>query len=140
MESLPHFDSTRLFNGLALAAGLLLASALGCGPSQPQDPTRAVVSGVVTFNGKPLPAGTISFESLDPPKATSASITEGGKYATERVPIGNCQVSINTASIQYGNPAAYVAIPAKYADTATSELSVEIKAGENENVNFDLQP
>ncbi|RIK70219.1 MAG: hypothetical protein DCC67_20860 [Planctomycetota bacterium] len=128
----------------AVSRWLIILAALvattGCGPSQPEDASRATVSGIVTLKGQPLPAGTITFETSDPPKATSVSITEGGRYSTDRVPIGACKVSVSTSSIQFGNPSAYVAIPEKYGDTATSGLTVDVKAGENENVNFELKP
>lgn len=124
---------------VAIVAALVSIGVAGCGPAHQTDPNRAVVSGVVTYNGKPLPAGTVSFETTDPPMASSALISEGGKYTTDRVPIGACKVSVSTASVQYGNPSAYVAIPQKYEDAATSGLTAEIKPGENEK-NFDLQP
>ena len=38
------------------------------------------------------------------------------------------------------NPATFVPILAKYADSGTSALTAEVKPGANENVNFDLKP
>ncbi|MCC6494027.1 MAG: hypothetical protein IT424_13515 [Pirellulales bacterium] len=131
------FSVWRRRGGVALVAALACVVA-GCGRSPQADPKRAAVSGVVTFRGKPLPAGTISFESANSPMASSALIDAGGKYSTDRVPIGACKVSVSTSSVRYGNPGAYVAIPEKYGDVATSGLTTDIKAGENENVNFQL--
>jgi hypothetical protein len=68
------------------------------------------------------------------------SINENGSYSTDRAPLGPNQVTIDTASIKYGNPAKFIAIPAKYADPTQSGFTAEIKPGENANVNFDLKP
>lgn len=113
---------------------------LGCGSSKPVDPNRASISGAVTYDGKPLPAGAITFASVDGNLASTISIEAGGRYSTDRAPLGPNQVTIDTASIKYGNPASFVAIPAKYADPTKSGLTVEVKPGVNENVNFDLKP
>ena len=116
---------------------VLVAYALGCS-QKPVDPNRTTVSGVVTYDGKPLPAGSISFESTEKGIATSASINDGA-YSTDRAPTGKVAVGVDTASIQYGNPAKFVPIPAKYADSATSGLSIEVTPGLNKNINFDLK-
>lgn len=117
---------------------MLVAFALGCG-QKAVDPNRTMVSGTVTYDGKPLPAGNVSFESSEKGIATSVQIKDGS-YSTDRAPVGTVAVGVDTASIQYGNPAKFVPIPAKYADSATSGLSIEIKPGDNPNVNFDLKP
>lgn len=80
------------------------------------------------------------FASVDGNLASTISIQDDGRYSTDRVPLGPNQVTVDTASIKYGNPAKYVAIPAKYADPTRSGLTVEIMPGENQNVNFDLKP
>jgi hypothetical protein len=48
-------------------------------------------------------------------------------------------VTFDTYSINFGNPANFVAIPAKYNDSATSGFTAEIKPGSNDGVNFDLK-
>jgi len=116
----------------------LLPLVFGCGPEEQVLKDRAVVSGVVTFAGKPLPAGTITFMSKESHLASPASIDKG-RYSTNRAPIGSNLVSIETESLQYGYAAGYVPIPAKYADTATSGLTAEIKSGDNANVDFNLE-
>jgi hypothetical protein len=94
---------------------------------------------MVMYDGKPLPAGSILFASAEGNLASTIAIRDG-RYSTDRAPLGPNQVTIDTASIKYGNPAKFVAIPAKYADPTQSGLTVEIKPGANENVNFDLKP
>ena len=81
----------------------------------------------------------MTFNSTTSPLATTISIKQEGRYQTDRVPIGNNLVSIETESLQFGSPHLYVKIPAKYADPGQSGLSVDVKAGANENVNFELQ-
>lgn len=122
-----------------LLALVLISTILGCGPNQPDDPNRSTISGAVTLNGKPLPAGTITFKAAEGYIATTVSINEGGRYSTTRAPIGANGVSIDTESLRFGYPAGYVPIPAKYADPSTSGFKVDVKAGENENVNFELK-
>jgi hypothetical protein len=117
---------------------VLGAYALGCS-QESVDPNRTTVSGVITYDGKPLPAGTVSFESSEKGIATSAPIKDG-LYSTDRAPTGKVAVGVDTAPIQYGNPAKFVAIPVRYADSATSNLTVQIKPGDNKNVDFDLKP
>jgi hypothetical protein len=122
----------------ALSATALVGISLGCGAS-PHDPGRTTVSGTVTFAGTPLPSGDVTFESTAAQKATSTKITQG-KYTTDRVPLGECRVAISTMSVQFLDPPSYVAIPAKYGDSATSGLAIDVKEGANENVNFELTP
>ncbi len=122
---------------LALVCGVLAAMA-GCRPKQQILKDRAIVSGIVTFDGKPLPAGTISFQAIDRPVATATPIGEGGAYSTDRAPLGKNLVTVDTASIQFGNPSAYVPIPARYADPKAAGLSADVQPGENEHVDFTL--
>jgi hypothetical protein len=123
-----------------LLAVTLLSSCLGCGHKPPADPNRATVSGSVTFGGEPLPAGTMTFDSLDKGIGTSISIREGGHFSTDRVPIGANIVTIETEMLRYGSPQLYVRIPAKYADPTKSGLTADVKPGDNPDVNFELKP
>ena len=66
-------------------------------------------------------------------------ITEGGKYSTDRAPAGKSKISVETESLKFGNAAAYVPIPAKYTSPTTSGLEVDLKPGENENVDISLE-
>lgn len=126
----------RVFSILTFA----MASFIGCSGSAPKDESRTQVSGQITLNGKPLPAGNLTFKLKDSPLATQVGIKAEGRYVTDRVPIGRNMVSIETESLQYGSPSLYTAIPAKYTEYVTSGLEVDIKPGVNENVNFELKP
>lgn len=120
-----------------LAATLLLLF-LGCGPKQKVDPNRTTVSGEVTFDGKSLRAGVVTFSLVGSQLASTVSLNEG-HYSTNRVPIGLNQVTIETESLLLGSPALYVRIPAKYSDPTKSGFQVEVKPGENNDVNFELK-
>lgn len=134
-------DTNRTACQLAPLAALILSAiaALGCGAEKQIPKDRAEISGTVAFDGKPLPAGSINFESTERYARSPAAIRDG-KFTTDRAPIGKVLVSIQTSSVQFGAPDLYVPIPAKYEDSSTSGLTAEIKPGVNENVNFDLKP
>lgn len=116
----------------------LLAGLIGCGGGQQVDADRATVAGIVTLNGEPLPAGTIMFKLAEGHLGTPTKIREGGRYTTNRAPIGRNLVSIDTESVKFGNPAKHVPIPEEYWDAATSGLTADVTAGENDDVDFAL--
>lgn len=84
-------DSRLIKNGrpcfarfLQLFAAIVIASLVGCGRS---GPATYAIQGTVTFKGKPVPKGTVSFE----PDVNSGNRGRGvaleiidGKYATEK--------------------------------------------------------
>lgn len=115
----------------------LVCGLLGCGGAPPADPNRAVVSGTVSLEGQPLRGGSVSFETAT--EGTTTYIRSDGTYTTDRAPLGKNVVTIETESLKFGNPSAYVAIPSRYNELQTSGLKVEIKPGENTNVNFEMK-
>jgi hypothetical protein len=135
-QKLTSLARTASFSRLIALATLLLMIA-GCGSEQPSDPNRATVSGSVTFDGKPLPGGVITFALADGNIASTVSINQG-QYSTSRVPIGLNQVMIETDSLRFGAPQLHTPIPAKYSDPSQSGFEVDIKPGANENVNFEM--
>jgi hypothetical protein len=122
---------------LLIACGVLSLFS-GCGSEVQVVKDRAHISGTVTFNGQPLPAGTIGLKDAEGPVSTSAMIKDGA-YSTDRAPVGKNLVTIDTASIQFGNPAKFVPIPARYNDSSTSGLTADVQPGNNENVDFALE-
>ena len=119
----------------------------GCGPSGPK---RVVVSGTVTYLGKPIERGTIRFvptgETRGP--ATAATISQG-KYevsakggvlvgthkveitaiATDNAPRGQDPDSMEVSGMQY--------LPQKY--NRQSTLTVTVEPGGSGKHNFDLK-
>lgn len=116
---------------------LLLFS--GCGPPKQVLNNTAYLSGTITFDGKPLPAGTIVLHSAERSMATPILIRAGGAFSTDRAPIGKNLVTVDTRSIKFGNPPSYVPIPDKYSEVETSKLTVDVKPGSNEGINFALE-
>jgi hypothetical protein len=123
---------------ILLVCGLPIA-ACGCGHKNQQIKDRANISGTVTYNGSPLAAGTVGLESAKGPVSTAIPIGPGGVFSSDRAPLGKNFITVDTSSIHFGNPAAYVPIPEKYNNSRTSGLTVDIKPGANEHVDLKLE-
>ena len=136
----PGLDGCWAVHGCFIALSVLTVC-VGCGGGHEQVlPDRAVASGSVLWDGGPLPGGTITFVSKDDPTLRGYATIRDGQYATDRAPIGESWVAVDNRSLRYGNPSAYVALPEKYRDARNSGLSANLAAGENRNVDFELQP
>jgi hypothetical protein len=118
--------------GFLLAAGL----AAGCGASGTAD-----VSGTVSYDGKPIERGSITFIPADGNAATAGAQIENGKYAAAKVPTGTAKVVISGAKVTerkivYDNPTkptvvtADELLPPKYSNRDTSELRYEVQRGQ----------
>lgn len=128
-----------------------LAATVGVAAGCQQDAIdRAAVSGVVTFDGQPVPNGQIRFTPKNGP--TWSAWIKDGRFSTEGtkgVPIGDLQVSVEA----YRIPAWYKSknvvsldddvpreqyLPARY--NVQSELSMVIETGTTSvEKNFDLR-
>ena len=118
--------------GVCMAAWLPIALA-GCGGA-----SNATVSGTVTFQGKPLPSGTVAFFGKDN-QVASGAIESDGHYSVQRVPVGPVKISISTPPPPSQEAAASgmptlqtIEIPAKYSDPAQSNLTFTVKPGSQE--------
>jgi len=124
----------------------LLLALVGCGRG------GGTVSGKVTFNGQPVPSGTVTFVSADG-HAFPTIIQEDGSYVVEHVATGPATITVVTPpppappprSTPKGSPGAgsdtsaeaagmkpqikVVSVPAKYADPKTSGLSYTVTSG-----------
>lgn len=71
----------KLSTGILLALAAVVATSLvGCGPKSPDG--RYPVSGTVTFGGKPMDHGIVSFQPVDPDgKTSSAGAVKDGKFS-----------------------------------------------------------
>lgn len=132
----------RSFGSLRLSASALLALtcavlAAGCGGGSDR-PALVRVSGVVTYNGKPLPNGSVTFHPADPQKGRPGQATIGsdGTFNPSTFAPGDGLMagsySISVASTEPNTEAlekdkgtgigGKSAIPEKYSDPATSGL------------------
>lgn len=71
---------------MSILGALVLAAACGCGGAAGEgsvDNPRASASGTVTFDGKPIPSGSVQFTHLDT-GIYSNCLIDGGTYKSER--------------------------------------------------------
>jgi hypothetical protein len=135
--------------------GLIILPPTGCGAPVEDDLPREAISGAVTFEGEPLPKGTIQFRPASQAEATaSGAMIDDGRFVVPRdkglVP-GNYKVQIDAredagAPLAQGDlpgapnvskkkPAAL--IPPRY--NSKTELTAEVKAGGPNDFTFDLK-
>jgi hypothetical protein len=127
-----------MFRWICLSAGVaFLFTLVGCGSGE------AEVSGLVRVNGEPLAEGDIIFEESDKSKTPAAAKIVAGKYELKVLP-GKKVVRIS-ASRPTAKPDPVMGAAAREAAIAkefntNSSLKVEIKSGNNKDVNFDVKP
>lgn len=120
-----------------LAAAGLVA---GCGGGGGE------VSGTVTYDGKPVEQGSISFVPADGKGPTTGDAIKDGKYTVHKVPAGTAKVIIYGSKMaekkkMYNDPKAdWVQtatdyIPDKY--NKATELKYDVQSG-NQTKDFDL--
>lgn len=136
-----------------IASSLAIIAVGGCGRSMPE---RAKINGHVTYQGKPIDYGFIVFAPRNSTDDyySQATITNGEYSLEEHGPIvGTNRVEIHgfrktgkkapdIAAMRLGQETKMVEVtepylPAKY--NVASELTVDIKSGANDNVDFNLE-
>ncbi|WP_237564853.1 hypothetical protein [Blastopirellula marina] len=131
--------NSKLILGLIVAS---LVTHLGCGAHGPE---MGDVTGTVTFQGKPLHTGTITFipEEEGLPLAY-AEIQADGAYEgfTEAfgkgVPVGKHRVMIMAVQENGPEAASVALLPPKYSSDRQSGLTAEVASGENK-IDFTLK-
>jgi hypothetical protein len=120
---------------------VLLASGLAAAQDKKPEAKGEEVSGKVTFNGKPLPSGTVTFVSKDGKTTVAGAIAEDGTYRVI-LPGGEYGVAITTAPQKKKDdpkdPPKKVPvfqIPAKYGDVKTSGITYKVAKGKQ---SFDI--
>jgi hypothetical protein len=125
---------------------LVVLALIGCASKN-----EGVVSGTVTYQGKALTMGTVSFLDSSNQWLASSRINKKGQYEIQsKVPAGPVKITVTTpGSSKAGgrgpNPGAknklgepfpqVIPIPAKYSSADSSGLTYTVKPGEN---NFDI--
>jgi hypothetical protein len=141
-------SSSSFRNVLAWALALQLGGFLGCSES---NSNMASVDGVVRVNGTPLSSGRVVFQATKSGVNAQGEIGPDGTFtlATRGVDgamIGEHQVAIIAAEKggggrpdpKAGRQTLKWLVPEKYLATGTSELTYEVKAGEN-HPEFDIE-
>jgi hypothetical protein len=93
------------------------------------------VTGRVTYKGKPLPGGTITFVSSGGLVA-GALIGSDGTYQADRVPVGEARIAVSVRTLK--DLPGLAAIPDRYADAERSGLTYTVTRGKQE-FNIDLR-
>jgi|SRR6516165_7032671 hypothetical protein len=130
-----------VFARSVLACAATLAATVLCAADEKAAKT-GTISGNVTYQGKPLPAGIITFHTADG-KALAGAIQSDGTYSVAKVPVGRVRVAVTTEVPkpkprpedkpkppgEKDAPAKVIPIPAKYADPNTSGIVVTVVEG-----------
>jgi hypothetical protein len=126
-------------------AALALLALAGCG----EGARMGDVSGAVTFDGKPVEDGAITFVPADGKSPTAGGAIKDGRYAV-RVPLGEAKVVINGKKVIgkkkiYNTPdspempVTAELLPEKYSDMSKTELRFDVAAGANPK-DWELRP
>jgi hypothetical protein len=131
-------------NIIRIVSVMATALLVGCGGKY-----DASVTGAITFDGKPLPRGTVKFAPQGSGPAAYGLVSEDGSYSimTGResgLPAGSYIVTVvaNEPSVPGQNPSLPPApgkpiTPPWFRDQTKSPLKYVVKAGKNE-INLDL--
>jgi hypothetical protein len=131
---------------LFLVGALTVGVLTGCGGDR--GPERAVVSGTVSYNGKPVPEGMVRFMPGADSQApiAGATITDG-KYHVDMhggVPVGSPRVSIEAYRWDKSQPSRFSDVGARIQYipkhfNVDTQLTIEIEPGSRAiTKNFDL--
>lgn len=136
-------QSPKLLGGF-LCVGALLMS--GCG-ADPNAKSTGKVSGVVTFQGKPVADGVVYFSSKSGVGANAPLAAEGKFAIPDAVEVGDYTVTVTPPPPPPPRPEdgppkptpAAADIPQKYRSEQTTDLKATVKTGDNA-FEFDLKP
>lgn len=135
-------------SALCMLAVLTTLALAGCHADR--GPDRVVVSGTITYQGKPLPAGSIRFVPLDASLPGAAANIVDGKYradnkggvpvGTHKIQIEGCERSVlkpNEEGPPVGKGRGRQYLPKRY--NADTQLEITIPPGSRAIIkNFDL--
>lgn len=142
---------------LPLTLIVVMAAALGCGSDAPKGPEKlstTPVDGVVTLNGKPAAEVSISLHHSEGKVAPRGISDKDGKFSIatygkdDGAPLGKYKVTaaknmtkeISPGVLAPPPPGGFKSdIPTKYESVNTTDISVEIKAGEKNSLKIDLK-
>jgi hypothetical protein len=110
--------------------GSLVPSMVGCGSGARSPGARtAPVKGKVTYQGKPVKAGIVTFEPDGAGKEAMGTINSDGTFELTTYKPGDGAV-LGNHRVAVGN--AGKAIPLKYASLASSKIEIEVTEGKTD--------
>ncbi len=142
---------------LPLTLIVVITAALGCGSDAPKGPEKistTPVDGVVTLNGKPAAEVSISLHHSEGKVAPRGISDKDGKFSIatygkdDGAPAGKYKVTaaknmtkeISPGVLAPPPPGGFKSdIPTKYESVNTTDILVEIKAGEKNSLKIDLK-
>lgn len=142
---------------LPLTLIMVITAAFGCGSDAPKGPEKistTPVDGVVTLNGKPAAEVSISLHHSEGKVAPRGISDKDGKFSIatygkdDGAPAGKYKVTaaknmtkeISPGVLAPPPPGGFKSdIPTKYESVNTTDISVEIKAGEKNSLKIDLK-
>jgi hypothetical protein len=131
---------------LWIAATLMAGACVGCGSQ-----SKVAITGKVTLQGKPVTSGMVA---MDDGKGAHlvAPLNSNGEFAIEnsetiKIPEGSYQVAVLPPKADFPvdptqmatAPKADVNVPMKYRDSKTSQITLEVKEGDNA-LEIDMTP
>jgi hypothetical protein len=139
LSELPTRGS-RFRGTIIFVTALLAVMGDGCNRAPKLRPGWAIVSGTVTYQGKPLPGGEVMWCTTKDGAAIARGgpIRENGTFALD-TPTGPAKIAIHVADLKKNQLSRFVEIPAKYTDMEKSGLTYDAKDGDNKDIKFDLQ-
>jgi hypothetical protein len=108
---------------------LVLLPFPGCGNAPPQAPPTLPVKGKVTFKGKPVTKGAVTFEPDGMGKEAHGDIQPDGTFELTTYKPGDGAVpGTHRVAVSYAGKT----IPLKYTNVASSKVEVEVTEGKTD--------
>ncbi|MBM4097744.1 MAG: carboxypeptidase regulatory-like domain-containing protein [Planctomycetes bacterium] len=140
-----------------LAFALIASTGCSGGSSShkdlPKEPT-VPVTGMLKYQGKPVPNASINFQSADGKVSARATSDAAGTFKVstygngDGAPVGTYKVVVAVSGVQEVSPGVLAPeppggfkspIPLKYGDPSTTNLSVEVKSSGSNDLQIDLK-
>lgn len=128
---------------LAVIAGMAFIS-VGCAENKVVE--KGKVTGSVKFSGNPVKDGQVQFSSKETQTFVLTELEPNGEFTLEQeIPVGSYKVTVlpppepaPEVGVVY-KPREFPDIPMKYRDDFNSDLTADVKVGEN-SFTFDMKP
>jgi hypothetical protein len=119
---------------IALVVALALLPCWGCGSNEGTYVAPTVpVKGKVTYQGKSLIQGSVTFEPVDSGREAQGSIQPDGTFVLTTFKEGDGAVAgMHRVAVTGTSKGAKEAVPLKYQNPSSSKVEVEVSEGKSE--------